>query len=125
MRMLLALATCLAFAAASAQAQTRTKPDPHEFADRNDNDYVDRREYMGRVVEGYYFADVDKDGKLTIVEVRKVTKQIDPANFKAADVDKDGSLSMHEFQDAMAEDFDTADKNDDGHLSKDEMKVMQ
>ena len=125
MRTLLALAASLVLVATSAQAQTRTTPSPHELADRNDNGYVDRREYMGRVVEGYYFADVDKDGKLTIVEVRKVVKQVDPANFKAADVDKDGKLSMNEYQDALAEDFDAADKNDDGQLSKMEMKVME
>ncbi len=94
-------------------------------ADKNNDGYVDRREYLSDQTEVFFFIDADKDGYLTVVEIRRVTP-LDQKTFEAADRDKDGKISMDEHLAAVSKDFDQADKDGNGKMSFEElMGAMQ
>jgi len=94
-------------------------------ADKNNDGHIDRIEYLSVQTEVFFFTDADKDGFLTVVEIRKVSP-LDQKTFEAADRDKDGKLSMDEFLGAVSKDFDQADKDGSGKMSFDElMGAMQ
>ena len=78
-------------------------------------------------------ADTDNDGTLTKDEAKAMPRVA--KNFDAIDTDKDGTVSLAEIQVAMkkmareahkrgVERFKSADKDNDGTLTKDEAKAM-
>ena len=93
------------------------------LADRNGDRKIDREEYNQRMTEVFYFADVDKDGNLTIVELAAV-EPVDPQAFQNADKDGNGKLTLGEFLYAVHIDFYTADTNRDGTIEMQELKVF-
>ena len=89
-------------------------------ADKNHDGVVDHEEFHERIVEVFYSADVNRDGFLDAVELKRLTF---PDDFTADDKDKDGRVSMREFLRVRFHDYDAADTNDDGVLSVDEVIV--
>ena len=80
-------------------------------------------------------ADVNNDGKLTREEAKAMPRVL--KNFDAIDTDKDGTVTLDEIRAAMAkaktgkdmheqavERFKAADKDKDGTLTKDEARAM-
>jgi len=76
------------------------------------------------MTEVFFFADTDKDGKLSWEELQAVVVDADPQRFKAADSDGDGKLALYEYLYVLHVDFATADKNQDGVLDMEEVAAM-
>ncbi len=88
--------------------------------DTNRDGVVDHEEFHVRIVEIFYSADRNKDGFLDAVELKQLTF---PDDFGADDKDHDGRVALREFLRVRFRDFTTADTNDDGVLSSDEVVV--
>ena len=78
-------------------------------------------------------SDTDNDGTLTKAEAKSMPRVA--KNFDAIDADKDGTVSLneirasmtqagHKMHDRAVEKFKAADKDSDGTLTKDEAKTM-
>ena len=93
------------------------------LSDKNRDGRIDREEFHQRMTEIFFFADVDKDGRLTFAELTVVEK-VDPEALKRADRDSDGNLSLYEFTYVLHRDFDAADKNQDGVIDIEELRVL-
>ena len=107
-------------------AQHNANIDHHaimESCDDNKDGHVDRVEFLHRMNEAYFFVDNDKDGYLTMDEIHESVEEVDRDGFKSADRDGDEKLSMHEYQQAVQQDFNAIDVNEDGKLSHQEMKT--
>ena len=108
----------------SVAAEGMTKEEVMATADKNHDGRIDLAEFNQRITEVFFFADTDKDGKLSWEELHAVVVDADPQRFKAADSDGDGKLSMYEFLYALDLDFVRADKNHDGVLDMEEVAAM-
>jgi Ca2+-binding EF-hand superfamily protein len=93
-----------------------------ESADINRDGRIGRVEFLERMKEAFFFIDADKDGYVVIAEYQLIQVG-DPKRFAPADRNKDGKLSIDEFLKITSGDFDAADKNDDGVVDEEEMKV--
>jgi EF hand len=102
--------------------QPLTRKQIIESADRNKDGRIGRVEFLERMKETFYFIDNDKDGSVVVVEYQLIQVG-DPKRFAAADRNKDGKLTLDEFLKAVSADFDDADRNDDGVIDEEEMKV--
>ena len=122
-------ATLLALGLSVGMAQGQTgapattpKYDPRTAfseADTNHDGAIDREEFVERMTEVFYAADVNKDGTLSVEEVKATLVQTE--SISAADSNHDGKLTLHEFLRARSTDFDQADTNADGLLELDEV----
>jgi len=115
--MLLALAASPALGDPAAKSQ-----DPRAaFAetDENKDGRIDREEFHHRVVEIFYFADVDKDGYLSREEL--IAGTMFPEDFANADTNGDGRISLYEFAKVRFASFDKVDADHDGVLSVEEV----
>ena len=103
---------CYAFLLVSfgAAASSVCAQEGFENADQNHNNKINRQEFLERETDVFFLIDSNKDGHLSIMEI----KNVDVARFHAADVNGDGVLSMEEFLEARNLDFDAADTNKDG-----------
>lgn len=117
----LLLAVGLVAGAARAQAGKPTYDPRAAFAetDTNHDGAVDHDEFLARMTEVFYRADVNKDGVLTVDEVTATLVQT--PNLDAADANHDGKLTLHEFLSARFKDYDQVDTNGDGLLELDEV----
>ena len=104
------------------RSQPLTRKQILESADINRDGRIGRVEFLERMKEAFYFIDADKDGYMVIAEYQLIQVG-DPKRFAAGDRNKDGKLSIDEFLKITSEDFDAADKNDDGVVDEEEMKV--
>ena len=102
--------------------QPLTRKQIMESADKNRDGKIGRVEFLERMREAFFFVDVNKDGFLTSEEYQRIPGT-DAKRFARADRNKDGKLSLDEFLKAVTEDFDAADKNDDGVLDEKEVKA--
>ena len=93
------------------------------LVDKNKDGRIDREEFHLRMTEVFFFADLDKDGQLTFVELVAVATA-DPEAFKRGDRDGNGKLSLYEFMYVIHRDFDAADKNQDGVIDLQELRVL-
>ena len=86
-----------------------------------------------RLEAAFKKADTDNDGTLTRAEAKSMPRVA--RNFDAIDADKDGTVSLDEIRasiqqaaqkmhDSAVEKFKAADKDHDGTLTKDEAKAM-
>jgi Ca2+-binding EF-hand superfamily protein len=115
---LLALAASPAF---GDEAPKKSQDPRAAFAetDENKDGRIDREEFHHRVVEIFYFADVDKDGYLTREEV--IAGTVFPEDFANADTNGDGRIDLYEFAKVRFATFDKVDTNHDGVLSVEEV----
>jgi Ca2+-binding EF-hand superfamily protein len=93
------------------------------LSDKNRDGRLDREEFHQRMTEIFFFADLDKDGKLTYAELFAVEK-VDPEALKRADRDSNGNLSLYEFMYVIHRDFEAADKNQDGVIDIEELRIL-
>ena len=93
------------------------------LVDKNKDGRIDREEFHLRMTEVFFFADVDKDGQLTFAELVAV-ENVDPEAFKRADRDGNGKLSLYEFMYVIHRDFEATDKNGDGVIDMQELRVL-
>ncbi len=106
-----------------AQAQPPlTRKQIMESADKNRDGKIGRVEFLERMREAFFFVDRNKDGFITVEEYRSITG-VDVTRFAAADRNKDRKISMDEFLKIISEDFNAADKSDDGVLEEEEVKA--
>lgn len=103
--------------------QPLTRQQIIESADRNKDGRIGRVEFLERMKEAFFFIDNDKDGYVTIVEYQQRLQGADPRRVAAADRNKDGKLSIDEFLKIISGDFDAADRNDDGVIDEQEIRV--
>ena len=108
----------------SMAGEQMTREEVMATADKNHDGRIDLEEFNQRLTEVFFFADTDKDGKLSWEEIHAVVVDADPQRFKAADSDGDGKLSLFEFLYALDVDFIQADKNHDGVLDVEEVAAM-
>jgi Ca2+-binding EF-hand superfamily protein len=111
-------------AAYSVAAEQMTREEVMATADKNHDGRIDREEYNQRLIEVFFFADIDKDGKLSFTELQAVVVDADPQRFKAADSDGDGKLALYEYLYVLHGDYTAADKNRDGVLDLEEVAAM-
>lgn len=120
---LLIVAVMISDAAFSADISRMDAAATMTVSDKNGDNRIDREEYHQRMTEVFFFMDVDKDGNISISEIQEVEK-IDPQRFAAADKDGNNTLSIYEFLYALHNDFEAADKNSDGTLDVEELRLM-
>jgi len=114
------LAALMAAAAAFGQ-----QPSPAELrsifnkSDTNNDGHLGRLEFLSRQTEVFFFTDADRDGYLTVVEIRRLYP-LTQSDFEATDRDGDGRLSLDEFLGAASKDFDQADKDRNGKMNFEE-----
>jgi Ca2+-binding EF-hand superfamily protein len=122
--LLLSVCTLLSVNVVFAQNQPQlTRRQIIASADVNKDGRIGRVEFLNRMKEAFFFIDTDKDGHVTIVEYQRSIQGADAGRFVAADRNKDGKVSMDELLKIISADFDTADKNDDGVLDEEEVRV--
>lgn len=121
----LAIAAFMAAPAVVMPAQAaQSNPESFDQTDLDHDGRIDREEYRRRMVEVFYFADTDKNGYVTIAEL-EVIETFDAKAFKKADRDGDGKLDLDEFVTYRMIQFDEADTNRDGVLTREEVEVWQ
>jgi len=94
-------------------------------ADKNKDGFIDRIEFLEVMTDAFFFVDADKDGYLTLVEIRRIVGTMDPKQFEDADRDKNGKLDIYEYESAISKDFDAADTNADGKITVEEFKLLR
>ena len=90
----------------------------HAAADQNHDGEINRGEFEQRIIHIFYFADVDKDGFVTIGQLMVFDEAL---LFETADLDGDKRLSLSEFQTARAKGFREADTDGSDTLSVEEV----
>ena len=87
--------------------------------DKNGDGKIDREEFHQAVIGAFFLRDVNKDGYLSVEELRVIT----PEARNLLQKKPDGKLSLPEFLNAMHKDFTAADINDDGFLTVEEIEA--
>jgi Ca2+-binding EF-hand superfamily protein len=90
----------------------------HAATDRNHNGEINREEFEQRIIQIFYFADVDKDGFVTFGQLMVFDEEF---LFETADTDGDSRLSLAEFLAARFENFREADTDGSDSLSVEEV----
>ncbi len=90
----------------------------HAATDRDHNGEIDREEFEQRMIHIFYFADVDKDGFVTIGQLTVFDEAL---LFETADLDSDSRVSLAEFLVVRFENFREADADGSNTLSVEEV----
>ena len=127
MRLIAISLVATAVAAGVTPGRAADQPDKYDpvaaFAetDLNGDGVIDHEEFHERIVEVFYSADANKDGFLDAVELKRL---VFPDDFTADDKDKDGRVSLREFLRVRFRDFESADCDDAGVLSREEVIMI-
>jgi Ca2+-binding EF-hand superfamily protein len=90
----------------------------HAATDKNHDGEIDRGEFEQRIIQIFYFADVDKDGFVTIGQLMVFDEAL---LFETADLDNDSRISLSEFLVVRFENFREADTDGSDTLSVEEV----
>ena len=90
----------------------------HAATDRDHNGEIDRGEFEQRIIQIFYFADVDKDGFVTIGQLTVFDEAL---IFETADLDNDSRISLSEFLVVRFENFREAYTDGSDTLSVEEV----
>ena len=90
----------------------------HAATDRNHDGEINREEFEQRIIHIFYFADVDKDGFVTIGQLMAFDEAL---VFETADLDDDSRISLSEFLVVRFENFREADTDGSDTLSVEEV----
>jgi Ca2+-binding EF-hand superfamily protein len=90
----------------------------HAATDRNHDGEINREEFEQRMIHIFYFADVDRDGFVTIGQLTVFDEGL---LFETADSDSDSRLSLSEFLIVRVENFRKADADGSDTLSVEEV----
>ena len=90
----------------------------HAVTDRNHDGEIDREEFKQRIIHIFYFADVDRDGFVTIGQLTVFDEAL---LFETADLDSDSRISLSEFLVVRFENFREADADGSDTLSVEEV----
>ena len=90
----------------------------HAVTDQNHDGEIDREEFKQRIIHIFYFADVDRDGFVTIGQLTVFDEAL---LFEAADLDSDSRISLSEFLVVRFENFREADADGSDTLSVEEV----
>lgn len=123
----LSLACSIAYAASTdAQAPARHGP---SALDTNGDGFVSREEASThpRFAESFDRIDANKDGQLSLDELRSARHSGHHRHHARLDANNDGSISRDEAKTAprLAQNFDAIDANKDGMLTRDEMHAWR
>jgi Ca2+-binding EF-hand superfamily protein len=109
---------------APASGWTDEIPPPHDpraahaATDQNHDGEIDREEFEQRIIQIFYFADVDRDGFVTIGQLTVFDEAL---LFETADLDNDSQISLSEFLVVRFENFREADTDGSDTLSVEEV----
>jgi Ca2+-binding EF-hand superfamily protein len=123
-RVLLAFVGALAVLAPTGASMAQTVPSLDAKAwvqqhDRNGDGKLDRGEFQSAVIEGFYFRDKNKNGYLTIEEL----KEASPEALKTVRRKASGQITLQEYVNALFRDFEAADTDQDGLLAVVEIEI--
>jgi len=90
----------------------------HAATDQNHDGEIDREEFKQRIIHIFYFADVDRDGFVTIGQLTVFDEAL---LFETADLDSDSRISLSEFLVVRFENFGEADADGSDTLSVEEV----
>jgi hypothetical protein len=88
--------------------------------DRNGDGLLSWAEFESHVIEMFYFADLDNNGRLTYAEAPPGIRD----RWDEFDRKDDGRLSLAEFIEHHRRMFEAADANGDGSLSRQELDAL-
>jgi Ca2+-binding EF-hand superfamily protein len=88
--------------------------------DGNNDGKISKKEFLDAAIKNFNIIDKNKDGFLTIDELKAIGK-IDAIKFmKEVDINKDGKISKEEFIKAAEKKFKLLDKNNDSFIDQKE-----
>jgi Ca2+-binding EF-hand superfamily protein len=90
----------------------------HASTDLDHDGEISREEFEQRMIHIFFFADVDKDGFVTVGQLLVFDQSL---LFQNADLDGDARLSLSEFQAVRIENFRAADTDGSDTLSVEEI----
>lgn len=91
-------------------------------ADRDGSGDIDREEFHLRLVDLFFFVDLDRDGFVEHEELAKVT--LVKQDMSETDRNGDGRISLHEFVEARFILYRQTDANGDGRLALEEVLAV-
>jgi Ca2+-binding EF-hand superfamily protein len=96
-------------------------------ADTNGDGVISREEAkaLPRLAQHFDQIDADKNGSISMDELKAAHAHQRQAHFDRMDTDRDGKLSRAEVErfPRMADKFNVLDANGDGYITKDELKA--
>ena len=119
----LLVATALIVFAGPIDAQTPARPDWKEsfrLHDRNGDGRIDRAEFQDWMVDAFYFRDRNHKGYLVQADLQGT---LSPEVFKAMNRKGDGKLTLHEYLNALFQDFAAIDVGQNGVITVEEVEV--
>lgn len=116
----------LAFGASAASAKGPDMSDTHAEAafaeaDTNGDGRIDPEEFHLRIVEIFFFVDIDRDGYVSHEEIDAAT--LVKQDMSVTDRNGDGRISLHEFVRARFVLYRDADLDEDHLLSLEEVQA--
>ena len=103
-----------------AQAPAPDWKESFRLHDRNGDRRIDRAEFQDWMVDAFYFRDSNHKGYLVQADLQGT---LSPEVFKAMNRKGDGKLTLHEYLNALFQDFAAIDVGQNGVITVEEIEV--